>query len=75
MEDIRITPRQLKEIRHALGGEIKIGAFRNHFCTGDECSSWNELVEIGFATKRDMGALGGISYFVTEKAIKSLRSD
>jgi len=73
MEDIRITPKQLKEIRHALGGEIKEDTFRNHYCTCEECESWNELVEIGFATKRDMGELGGITYFVTEKAIKALR--
>jgi len=73
MEDIKITPKQLKEIRHALGGEIKTGTFRNYFNTGDECDSWNELVEMGLATKRNMGALGGITYFVTEKAIEALR--
>ena len=72
MEDVRITPKQLKNIRHALGGEIKENSYRNYYCTGEPCESWEELVEIGFATKRDMGELGGITYFVTEKAIKAL---
>ena len=55
MEEIRITPKQLKEIRHALGGKIKKDAYRNHYYINGECKSWDELVKIGFATKRDMG--------------------
>jgi len=40
MEDVRITPKQLKNIRHALGGEIRENPYRNHYCTSELCKSW-----------------------------------
>ena len=73
MEDVRITPKQLKEIRHALGGKIKKDAYRNHYYINGECESWDELVKIGFATKQDMGDSSMICYNVTEKAIEALQ--
>lgn len=49
--------------------------YRNHFNTITENESWNELVEIGYAVKRNMGReMGGITYFVTEKAIQNLKN-
>ena len=73
MEDIRITPKQLKNIRHALGGKIEKDTYRNYYCTSEECESWNELVEIGFATRRDRETEDGFFYYhATEKAIEAL---
>lgn len=70
--DEQITLKQISNIKHALGDTIKKKSYRNHYCTAGVCPSWEKLIEYGFATKRDMGDLGGITYFVTEEAIEYL---
>ncbi len=60
-------------MRHALGNQIKKNAYRNYFNTGGDSESWEELVELGLATKQDRGeAIGGIYYYVSEKGIEVL---
>jgi len=70
--DEQITLKQLLNIKHALGDTIKPNSYRNHYCVNEPCSSWEKLIELGFATKRNLGDLGGITYFVTKKAIEYL---
>lgn len=73
-EKAKVTIKQLSDIQHALGGKIEKRTFRNHFNTGINDESWDELVKIGFAIKKNMGQLGGITYFVTDKAIEELKN-
>lgn len=73
-QQIKLSIKQLREIKHALGGKIEEGTYRNYYNAGEVCESWEELVEMGFATKRDHGkSFGGIYYYVTDKAIDFLR--
>ncbi|MCK9542094.1 MAG: hypothetical protein M0R03_08700 [Novosphingobium sp.] len=72
MDDLKLSIRQLGEIKHALGGNIK-KPYRNRFNTIKECPSWNELVKIGYATKQDRKELGGVTYYVTDKCINDLK--
>lgn len=68
--EIRLTLKQLSNIKHALGSET---CYRNHFNTGNQDESWEELVRIGYATKRNIKQLGGVTYFVTQQAIDDLK--
>jgi hypothetical protein len=70
--DEQITLKQIMNIKHALGDTIKPNSYRNHYCVNEPHSDWEKLIELGFATKRDLGDLGRITYFVTPKAIEYL---
>jgi hypothetical protein len=75
MNDIKLTVKQIKEMKHALGGDISETSYRNYYNSSIESESWNELVQLGMAVKRDKGKeLGGIYYFVTKKGIQILKS-
>lgn len=71
--EIKLSIKQIEEMQHALGGRFEKRTSRNHFNKGSICPSWKELIKIGYATKRDMGLLGGITYFVTGQAIDDLQ--
>jgi hypothetical protein len=64
--ELKLSVKQIQEMRHAIGNNVD-KPYRNHFCTGTNCPSWEELVTLGLATKENMGALGGIFYYVTDK--------
>ena len=62
-------------MKHTVGNDTSNKPFRNHFNTGIDCDSWNELVELGLASKRDAGEMmGGTFYHLTEHGIKTVRS-
>jgi len=69
---IKLSIKQLEEIKHAIGGNVK-NPYRRYFNTGKDNESWNELVEIEYATKQYMEGLGGTTYFVTDKCINDLK--
>lgn len=74
-DDIKLTVKQIREMRHALGNDISETSYRRYYNSVEESESWNELVELGMAIKRDRGKeLGGIYYFVTKKGINTLKS-
>ena len=71
---IKLSIKQIKEMKHALGDEITNNPYRNYYNTNIECDSWNELVSLGLAVKWNRGnQLGGFYYGVTEEGIKLLK--
>jgi hypothetical protein len=75
-----VTEKQLKEMRHALGideNTAKGIQYRNYFCTYGEDASWEELVNLGLATKHKFpkGLLpeNGLDYCLTDKGIAVAR--
>jgi len=67
----KLSIKQIREIIHALGGQIRKNPPRNYFNTVTDNESWDELTEMGFAFKRDVKGLG-VTYYVTPKAIDDL---
>ena len=64
MDDIRLSVKQIKEMRHAIGNDFSKDSYRNYYNTSVNSESWNELVELGLAIKQDRGRqLGDIYYF------------
>lgn len=81
----QITPEQIRKMQHALGishdqknREVvankiyrpKLKSYRNHYQI-DQCDDWDNLVEKGFAHKRE--ALGMNFYLVSADGIAHLK--
>ncbi len=74
MDDIRLSVKQIKEMRHAIGNDFSKDSYRNYYNTSVNSESWNELVELGLAIKQDRERqLGGIYYFLTEAGLDVLK--
>jgi alpha-amylase/alpha-mannosidase (GH57 family) len=70
----RLTAKQISDMKHALGGNLTLKGYRNYFNTRYENESWEELIQLRFATKNDMGdEFGGIYYYVTQEGIDWLK--
>lgn len=50
--DIVVTPKQLEEMRHALGLDYKKQPYRNYFYTTRTDPTWTDLVDKGLAVMR-----------------------
>lgn len=72
--EIKLTIKQLKEMRHAIGGTITDTPYRNYFNIGKkEDNSWNELVDMNLAIKSTSFNPGlGVYYYLTDLGIKTL---
>lgn len=72
--ETKLSVKQIQEMKHALGGQIKEDSYRNYYNSGSPCESWNELVELGFAVRRDYDKQrGGTYYHVTKDGIEVLK--
>ncbi len=70
---IKLSIRQIQEMKHALGGTLK-KSYRNYFNTGTDCKSWEELVNLGLATKKTGSKeMGGVYYYVSPEGIEALK--
>lgn len=52
-KEVVLTGTQIKNIRHALGLDWKNKPYRNFYCCSKTDEGWNDLVNKGFAVKRD----------------------
>ena len=74
MNELRLTIKQIQEMQHALGNQIKKTSYRNYFNTGIDDTSWEELVGKGLASKRqEPEEMGGVYYHVTDEGIAALK--
>ena len=60
-------------MKHAIGGEWKENPRRNYFCTDTNDKDWNELCELGLATKRKSDLCRDSFFYVTEKGMDFLK--
>lgn len=78
MEGIKLTLRQIELMEHAIGfdsGKIKrkrYEAYRNRYVVSEPNNDWEELVRIGYATKREFKIEKQIVYYVSERGMKYL---
>jgi len=64
----KFTTKQISEMLHAKGYRIEKKVDRNYFNTGIKCSGWENLVENGYATRKEVHEeLGGVYYYLTKK--------
>lgn len=62
----KITMKQIGNMKHAIGFDRKkvkrgkYSAYRNYYTTVDRNQSWDELVELSFATRKEFK--NGIGY-------------
>lgn len=78
MAEVKLTLRQIELMKHAIGfdsGKIKrkrYEAYRNRYIVSTTDSDWEELVSIGYATKREFEIEKQIGYYVSELGLKYL---
>lgn len=69
-QSLSVTPKQLKEMLHALGLDWSNKPYRNYYCTYGEDPSWEDLVAKDLAIKHPFakGLLpaNGIYYHLTD---------
>lgn len=74
----KITLKQIENMKHCIGfnpKKVKRGkysAYRNYYTTADRNQSWDELVDLGFATRREFENGVGDNpqcYFVTRQGM------
>jgi len=73
-----VTVYQLELMKHAIGfdrGKVKRGkykAWRNYYCSYEECDNWNRLMLLELAVKAKRGK--AIYYFLTDKGLSFVGS-
>lgn len=78
MAEVKLTLRQIELMEHAIGfdsGKIKrkrYEAYRNRYIVSTTDNDWEELVSIGYATKREFEIEKQIGYYVSELGLKYL---
>ena len=78
MSEQKLSLRQIEIMRHAIGlGNEKLkksryDAYRNHFIVGKIDEDWENLVAIGYATKREFKDEKQVGYYVTTQGAKFL---
>ena len=61
------TDPQVKKARHALGLDRQMTAYRNYWGGSDD-ADWNDMVERGFATKRESPVSAGFVYQLSKQS-------
>lgn len=78
MNEIKLSIRQIEMMQHALGfnrNSIKNNkyiAYRNRYIVSKPDNDWEELVFIGYATKREFEIEKQVAYYVSELGMKYL---
>lgn len=76
--DIKLSLYQIEMMQHAIGfdrNKIKKGryeAYRNRYIVNKPNEAWEELVSIGYATKREFEIEKQIAYYLSDLGIKYL---
>lgn len=77
MNGIKLSIRQIEIMQHAIGfnprgirGRYK--AYRNRYIVNSPDEDWEELVRIGYATKREFEIEKQIAYYVSDLGLKYL---
>lgn len=80
MNDIKLSFGEIEKIKHAIGFCItnmkknRYYAYRNRYVVSKPDNDWEELVSIGYATKREFEIEKQIVYYVSELGMKYLGS-
>jgi len=69
-KSIEVTPKQLEEMKHALGLGYKKRPYRNRYYTSVHCPNWNDLVNKGLATKGGGWTNDQCYYYLTFEGAK-----
>ena len=78
MDDIKLSLQQIEKMRHAIGlgyentKKSRDCAYRNRYIVSKPDNDWEELVSIGYATKREFEIEKQIVYYVSELGMKYL---
>lgn len=78
MNEIKLSIRQIEMMQHALGfnrnsiKNNKYMAYRNRYIVSKPDNDWEELVSIGYATKREFEIEKQIAYYVSKLGMKYL---
>lgn len=78
MNDIKLSLRQIEKMEHAIGfgyenmKKRKYCAYRNRYIVSKPDNDWEELVAVGYATKREFEIEKQIAYYVSELGMKYL---
>lgn len=78
MSKIKLSIRQIEMMQHAIGfsrksiKKNKYMAYRNRYVVSRPDNDWEELVSLGYATKKEFEADKQICYYVSEIGMKYL---
>lgn len=78
MSDPKLSLRQIELMQHAIGFDRrrikknKYEAYRNRYIVSQPDNDWEELIAIGYATKREFEIEKQIGYYVSELGMKYL---
>lgn len=78
MEQLKLSFRQIDIMKHAIGfsrDKVKKNryvAYRNRYVTSATDKDWEDLVFVGYATKREFEIEKQIGYYVSSEGLKFL---
>lgn len=78
MNEVKLSFRQIDLMKHAIGFDIskirkgRYEAYRNRYVASKPDKDWEELVSVGYATKREFEIEKQIGYYVSELGMKYL---
>lgn len=77
MGEVRLSIRQIEIMQHAIGFNPRgvrdrYESYRNRYIVNHPDEDWEELVSIGYATKREFEIEKQIAYYVSELGLKYL---
>lgn len=79
MSGPKLSIRQIKIMQHAIGFNPRgvrgrYAAYRNRYIVSNPDEDWEELISIGYATKREFEIEKQIAYYVSDLGLKYLGS-
>ena len=78
MSEVKLSLHQIDMMRHAIGFDAnkvrkgKYEAYRNRYVVDRPDADWEELVSVGYATKREFNIENQIGYYVSPLGMKYL---